>query len=171
MMLSGDHSDLIIKVKGEEFRLHKSILVARSAFFESRFKNEVQEITPGTLIIDDCEPSYFSSLIYYLYTGSAENLCPENVCGLYEVSLTYQVEQMKSECIQFMMSTISIDNFCDYTALALKHDEKELFQKAVELFTHKGKEITDNVNWKTFLEKYPAQANELYEQVLCQREK
>ena len=170
-MLSGDHSDLTIKVKGEEFRLHKSILVVRSAFFESQFKNEAQEITPDTFIIDDCEPSYLSILIHYLYTGYAENLCPENVCGLYEVSLTYQVEQMKSECTQFMMSTISVDNFFDYTALALKHDEKELFQKMVELFMHKMQEITDNVNWKTFLVKYPAEANELYEQVLCQREK
>lgn len=167
-MVCGDHSDVTVSVKGQEFRLHRGILAARNSFFSSKLNSENQRTIPSKLSVDDCDPAQFQTLVHYIYTGMVDNLCPENVCGLYEVADTYQEQQMKAECLQFMMNTLSVDNFCDYTTLALRHDQEELFQKANDLFMRKVKEIIRHDAWKNFLEKYPVQANKLYLKALDQ---
>ena len=162
MMLSGDHSDVTINVKGEEFRLHRNILSARSIFFNSMFKSNMKESITGVVSIDDCESDIFRSFIHYVYTGKVDKLSSENVCGLHKVADKYQEKQLKEECLQFMMKNFSLDTFYDFTVLALKHDEKKLLKRATEFFSKNVKEMIRSVKWQIFLREYPTQANEFY---------
>lgn len=120
----------------------------------------------GIVTIDDCEPDLFRSFIHFVYTGKVEKFSSENVCDLYETADKYQEGQLKNECLHFMINTLCVDNFCDYFTIAIRHNEKELFQKAVELFTTKGKEIACSVEWQNFVKEYPTQANELFIKIL-----
>lgn len=43
IMLSGDHSDVTIGVKGEDFKLHRNILAARNVYVQSMFTTEMKE--------------------------------------------------------------------------------------------------------------------------------
>lgn len=161
MMLNGEHSDMIIKVK-EDFQLHKNILAARNPFFHAMFKNDMKEKITSVVSIDDCEPKIFHSFIYFVYTGKVDQLSLENVCDLYEVADKYQEDQLKEECLQFMINMMSTDSLCDFIVLALKYNEKKLLQNATEFFCSKAKEIIRGVKWQTFMTEYPTQANELY---------
>lgn len=165
-MLSGDHSDTTIKVKEEEFRLHKCILSVRNPFFDAMFKNGNGEKTADIVHITDCEPDQFRSLIHYIYTGTADEISPENVCDLYEMADSYQEERLKAECLQLLVNTVSVDNFCDVIVLALKHNDQELLKVAEEFFAAKAKEITRNSKWISFFKSYPEQADELYMKAL-----
>lgn len=166
LMRSGDHSDTTVRVKEEEFRLHKCILSVRNPFFDMMFKNDMREKTADTIHITDCEPEQFRSLIHYIYTGEVDKLSPENVFNLYEMADMYQEEQLKVECLQLLMNTVDVDNFCDVIVLALKQNEQELFKAATEFFPTKAKEIIRNVKWKSFFKNYPEQADELYMKAL-----
>lgn len=161
MMLNGEHSDMTIKVKGEEFRLHRSILASRNPFFHAMFTCEMKEKVTGIISINDCEPDIFRSFIHFLYTGKVDTLSPENVYNLYEVADKYQEDQLKKECLHFMVHIISVDNFCDFAILALRHDEKKLWQNVTEFFCSKAEGIRQSAKWQTFLREYPTQANEL----------
>lgn len=162
IMKNGDYSDVTVSVRGTKFQLHRNILAARNAVFKLMFSNESQGTAPSTMSIDICDPDQFRTLIQYIYTGTADNLHPENVCGLYEVAIVYQEQQMKTECLQYMMNNLSVGNVCDYIAFAQKHELKELLEKATELFMRKVKEIVRQAKWKEFLDKYPEQAKEMY---------
>ena len=162
MMEGGDHSDATISVKGEEFQLHRNILCARNSFFNSMFKSNMKENITGVVSIEDCEPNIFRSFTYFMYTGKVDKLIPENVCDLYKVADKYQENQLKEECLQFMMKNFCLDTFCDFAVLALKHDEEKLLNRATEFFSEKPKEIIRCAKWQTFLREYPTQANELY---------
>ena len=98
MMMSGDHSDVTISVKGEEFRQHRCILSARNSFFSSMFKSNMKESITGIVSIDDCEPDIFRSFIHFVYTGTVDELSSENVCDLHKVADKYQENQLKEEC-------------------------------------------------------------------------
>lgn len=161
MMLSGDHSDTTIKVKGEEFRLHRSILASRNPFFHALFTCEMKEKVTGIISIDDCEPNIFRSFIHFLYTGKADTLSQENVCDLYEMADKYQEDQLKKECLHFMMNMVSVDSFCDFTILAIRHNESKLLQNVTEFFCSKAKGVMQSAKWETFSQEYPTQANEL----------
>lgn len=162
IMLSGDHSDATIRVKGEDFKLHRNILAARNIYFQSMFTTEMKEKITGMVSIDDCEPDVFRSFIHFVYTGKTCNLSHENVCDLYEVADKYQEDQLKNECLDFMADSISVNSFCDFIICALKHDEKNLLRNATDFFCGNVKEIIRCVKWQNFLIEYPIQANELY---------
>ena len=157
-----EHSDVTFKVKDEEFRLHKFILSGRNSYFNSMFKTEMKEKATGIVAIDDCEPGVFRSFIHFVYTGKVDDLTPANVCHLYKVADKYQEDQLKEQCLCFMKAKVCKESFCDFTVLALEHDEKELLKNATELFCRETKEIIQSVKWQTFMREYPTQANELY---------
>ena len=170
-MLSGNHSDVIVKVKGEELRLHKVILATRNPYFDSMFRTDMKEKSTGIVTIEDCDPGVFRSFICFLYTGKVDKLSTENVCSLYEVADKYQEDQLKRKCMNLMLNTLSIDSFCDYFVFALRHDEKELFEKAIEFFTDNVKAIGRSLKWQTFVKEYPIQANELFLKALDNSDK
>lgn len=143
-MSSGDHSDVVLKVKEEEFQLHKSI-AGCNPYFNSMLKNNMKEQSTGVVTIEDCKPDTFRSFIHLMYTAKEDKLSLEKVCGLFEAADKYQEDQLKTECLHFIMNTLSVDTFCDCFVLSLKYDEKELFQKALELFKAEGKEIARSV--------------------------
>lgn len=158
---SEKHSDVTIKVKDKAFKLHRSVLAARNPYFSSMFSTDMKEKTTGIVSIDDCEPGIFHYFINFVYTGKTTLSC-DNVCALYEMTDKYQEDQLKAECLCYMKNKISVDSFCDFVVLALKHDEKELLQIATNLFCRKIKEIIQSVKWQIFMREYPTQANELH---------
>lgn len=162
MLLNGDHSDTTIRVKGEDFKLHRNILCARNPYFRSMFKTEMLEKATGIVSIDDCEPHVFRSFIHFIYTGKVDKESLENVCDLYEIADKYQEDELKADCLDFMKNNISVENFCDFTALALKYDEKGLLEVATNFFCIKVKQIIRCAKWQAFLKEHSTQANELY---------
>lgn len=162
MVLNGEHSDVIIKVKEKEFHLHKNILAVRNPFFHAMFRNDMKGNTTGIVSIDDCEPGIFRTFIHFVYTGKVDKLSSENACDLYEVADKYQEDQLKEECLHFIANMMSVDSVCDIIVLALRYGDKKLLQDATKFFCGRTKEIIRSVKWQTFLAKYPTQANELY---------
>lgn len=112
-MMSGDHSDTIVRVKGKEFRLHKNILGARNPFFDSMFKSDMKENITGVVSIDDCEPQTFYSFINFIYTGKF-HVSEGNVCNLYVLADKYQENELKEECLEFMMNIMDIDTLLSW---------------------------------------------------------
>lgn len=157
-----EHSDITIKVKNKEFRLHKNILAGRNSYFSAMFQTEMKEKTTGIVFIDDCDPGIFHSFIYYVYTGRIKELSEDNVCALYEVADKYQEDQLKAECLCFMKNKISVESCCDFIVLSLRHDEEELLKNATDFFCRKTNEIIKSAKWQAFMREHPTQANELY---------
>lgn len=170
-MLNGEHSDTIIKVKEKDFKVHKNILAVRNSFFHEMFKNDIKDKTMDVVTIDYCEPDIFHSFIHFVYTGKVDKISVKNVCDLYELADKYQEDQLKKDCLYFMMNMMSIDSLCDFLVLALKHDEKKLLQKATEFFCSKVKKIIQGVKWQSFMAEYPVQANTLYIKALDNSDK
>ena len=69
---SGKHSDVIVEVKGEEFRLHKVILAARNPYFDSVFNFDLIGRSSHIVMIKNTEPHIFRSFVHFLYTGEVD---------------------------------------------------------------------------------------------------
>jgi len=68
MLEAGKCSDVTFIVKGEPIRAHSQVLGARSEVFERLFYGNMQESVSKEVVVDDCEPHTFQSLLKYLYT-------------------------------------------------------------------------------------------------------
>lgn len=162
VLLSGDLYDTVIKVQGQEFRTHKLILVIRSPVFASLLRHEDTEEENDAILVEDCDLEAFKVFLVFLYSGKLENVSVENVTGLYGVADKYRVEEVKLECVKFMMSHLSVENFCEFISLALRHGEGQLLERATDYFIENVKSVIVTVTWQSFHAEYPVESNELY---------
>lgn len=161
-MLSGNISDVVLKVEDQEFKAHRCVLAARSPVFLAMMTHETKEKISGVVDIPDVEPSIFSDFLNYLYTGSVENLTLENVGKLHSMADKYQVNDLKEICLDHMMMNVSIDKFCDVLTLSLMHDEKNLKDASIKFFAKNSLDIIKTSKWQTFLCENPIIGNELF---------
>ena len=171
MFLNQEHCDVIIKVREREFKAHKNILSARSPVFSSTFRNEMKEKATGVINIEDCDPSSFSDFLCFLYCAKIENLTSENVFGLFTTADKYDVQDLRSECLEFMKKNLSVDTFCETVTVAIQHLEKELLDLTTDFFAKHFKEIIVTVKWQRFLTENPIHGNEIMIKSLVSNEK
>lgn len=74
LLESGHLSDVTIIVGGKEFKLHKTVLAARSPVFLAMFVNNCKEASESRVTIDDIPVDAFEALIKFIYGGLTPNL-------------------------------------------------------------------------------------------------
>lgn len=152
-----------MKVGDREFKCHRSILAARSPVFLAMVTHDTKEKATGVIEVQDAEPDIFSDFLHYLYTGNVKNLNTESAVDLYTLSDKYQVIELKNNCFKHMIKNISMENFCDFINLSLRHDEKELTDACIQFFkeTWNSLEIIKTWKWQLFMTENPIACNEL----------
>lgn len=165
LFLKKENCDVVIKVKGQEFPAHKIILEARSPVFASTFRNDMKERATGIVEIEDCDPSCFSNFLCFLYCGDG-GISQENVFSLFTVADKYDVQDLRTKCLEFIKNNLSIDTFCDTITLALQHSETELIKLSTDFFTKNAPKIIVTVKWQVFSAENPTQSNELFIKLL-----
>lgn len=162
LFLNQKDCDVILRVDGQDFRAHRTILAARSPVFESTFQNEMKENTTGTVDIEDCDPSCFPDFLCFIYCGDVDAISKTNVFGLFTIADKYDVQDLKSKCVEFMKENMSVDTFCDTIALAHRHCKLELTNFATDFFLRNTQKVIATAEWQSFLTKYPKQSNDLF---------
>jgi speckle-type POZ protein len=71
------YSDIIVNVRGREFKAHKNILAARSSYFAAMFDHPTKENLSNQIEIDDIEPGVFHEILRYIYTGQVSEMAME----------------------------------------------------------------------------------------------
>jgi len=67
-------SDVTMKVKDQEFLVHRVILATQSEVFRAMFNHDWVEKNTNCITINDVEPDVMLDLVTFLYTGAAPNL-------------------------------------------------------------------------------------------------
>jgi len=72
---NGKLSDVVLQVRGKEFRAHKTILAAGSKVFAAMFENKAtKEARESRVDITDIEPEVFERLLNYIYSGAVPKM-------------------------------------------------------------------------------------------------
>lgn len=161
LYISGKGCDVKFKVQDKSFSAHRSILGARTPVLSAMLTENWLESDTGVVSVEDCDPEAFEIFLIFLYSGTMENLTTENVLSVYYVADKYQNPELKQECIQSMISNLTISNICDVLCLALRHDEKVLEETASDFFKKNAKEIFNTSEWERFMAENTSKAKDL----------
>lgn len=166
LFINKEDCDAVIKVKGEEFPVHKAILKARSSVFKSTFRTDMKEKATGIVEIDDCDPSSFSNFLCYLYCADEGVISKENVFSLFTAADKYDVQDLREKCLEFMKDNLTVETFCDAITVALQHSETALLKFATNFFRKNAAKIVVTVMWQLFAAENPTHSNELIVKLL-----
>lgn len=143
--------DVLLKVEDKEYRVHRSVLIARSSVFAATFKHDTLERQTGVITIPDCDSDSFQKFLDYLYSGKFEEMTFHEAQNLYYTSDKYDVKELKTFCIEYLTQCLTVENICEIAVFADKYEETELYKVVQDFFIKNSFEILLTSEWGHFL--------------------
>jgi speckle-type POZ protein len=110
MFATNELADFVIKTNdGEAIKCHKAIILARSPVFHSMLMTDMSEKTTNCVEIFDFDSKTIRELLRFLYCEEVKDL-KEIVCSLIYAAEKYQVEELKTICIDQILKDLSKSN-------------------------------------------------------------
>lgn len=135
---------------------HVFLLSARSSIFAAMFHGEMQETSTRKVCIKDIKPDIFKQLLHYIYSGrTSTKLSEENAQPLFVAADMYDIEDLKDECVQFLLTCIKLENAINLMAWAHVHAVDSLKEAALAFVASHGKEICKQDDWERLIKNYP----------------
>ena len=106
---------------GQSVGGHKSFLAARSKVFAAMFQHEMQETKTGKVVITDIQPDIFRDLLFFIYSGQLEtSLTEEKAKMLFVAADKYDIEDLKTICLSFLLAYMHIHNATHFLVWVLE---------------------------------------------------
>ncbi|KAI6196161.1 hypothetical protein M3Y94_01076400 [Aphelenchoides besseyi] len=128
MHLDGKCNDLDINFGVKSFEVSKAVMAAESTFFADQLSDQKTEIdVPSDKQLDE---KTAGELIEFIYRGRLENF-DERAEVLFAAAIQFEVESLKKSCLESLKRTFSSENVAARLILAVKHDDSELIDFAL----------------------------------------
>ncbi|KZS09674.1 Uncharacterized protein APZ42_026064 [Daphnia magna] len=142
--------------KNESIGGHVAILSVRSSVFAAMFQSRMKETNTRKVCIKDIKPDIFKQLLHYIYSGRTSTELSEEIAQrLFVAADMYDIEDLKDECVQFLLTCIKLENAINLMAWAHVHAVDFLKEVALAYVARHGKEICKQDDWERLIKNYP----------------
>jgi speckle-type POZ protein len=97
------------------------------------FEVDMKEAKERVVDIKEVDPNVLRELLRFLYQGEVE-MSPKMSMRLYELADRYLMQDLKENCLYYMVHHITVLNVVDLFCLAKKHDLRTLCAKSKSFF-------------------------------------
>uniref|UniRef100_A0A0N8C534 Btb/poz domain-containing protein n=1 Tax=Daphnia magna TaxID=35525 RepID=A0A0N8C534_9CRUS len=142
--------------KDESIGGHVTILSVRSSVFAAMFQSGMQETNTRKVCIKDIKPDIFKQLLHYIYSGRTSTKLSEEIAQpLYVAADMYDIEDLKDECVQFLLCCIKLENAINLMAWAHVHSIDSIKEATLTFVESRGREICKQDDWERLIKNYP----------------
>ncbi|XP_036032686.1 speckle-type POZ protein-like [Onychomys torridus] len=154
-------TDCCLVVAGQEFRVHKAILAARSPVFRAMFQHDMKESKSNHVEIHDLEPHVFKAMMGFIYTGKAPDL-DSMAAAVLAAADKYGLQRLKVMCEDALCRDLSVENAAHTLFLADLHSSGQLKIQALDFITAHASEVSETQGWKAMVGSCPHLVAEAY---------
>ncbi|XP_028617137.1 TD and POZ domain-containing protein 4-like [Grammomys surdaster] len=149
-------TDCCLLVGGQEFRVHKAILGARSPVLKAMFEHEIEESLRNHVEIHDLDSQVFKEMMGFIYTGKAPHLHSHSMAtDVLAAADKYGLEDLKVLCEDALYRSLSVENAAQTLILADLHSREELKSQALYFISVHASEVSQTSGWKSMVESHP----------------
>ena len=145
-----DFTDVQIQCGDKIFECHEFILSARSPVFKAMFQVEMKEKKTKKVVVKDIHPDVFEELLTFIYTGKCPNVnkLARDLLGAADM---YQVELLKTICIEKLCNSINVHNCVDLLIIGDMYQADILKKISLEFIAMNVGSVCDLGDWKKSL--------------------
>ena len=110
LLQSGVLADVTLTVCHEDFRVHRSVLAARSEYFAALFTSNFKEATAPRIQIDDATARGFRAVLHYLYTDEAPPMEEDVLVDVMQLAHRYQIDRLYDMCVRQCRNSLHLHN-------------------------------------------------------------
>ncbi|XP_055303218.1 BTB/POZ domain-containing protein 3-like [Sitodiplosis mosellana] len=115
--------DVTFVVESESIRAHRNILAAISPKYKAQFYGAHAD--KGEIHVNDVSAAAFNEFLQFFYLNRVD-LNTKNIEGVLNLAKQSLVDAFVTECIDFLMEVVNVDNLCWAYRLAISYDIKKL---------------------------------------------
>uniref|UniRef100_A0A0K0EWN4 Speckle-type POZ protein-like (inferred by orthology to a human protein) n=1 Tax=Strongyloides venezuelensis TaxID=75913 RepID=A0A0K0EWN4_STRVS len=157
--------DCVIKVEDKEFKVHKTVLAARSSVFHDIFTSASDESQIYEIKIKDFNVEVVEKMLKYIYTGEVSDI--QNMANqMFEIANKYELDRLKSISEQSMCNSLNTDNVLERFALSDKYPTERLKECCEELILKNIECVTTTKEWEYFVLLHPSLIGNLFSKLV-----
>ncbi|KAI9562786.1 hypothetical protein GHT06_010241 [Daphnia sinensis] len=135
---------------------HVTILSASSPVFEAMFTNDMVEAKTGQVAITDIEKEIFKEPMHYIYAGHTSTPLTELTArSLYEAAEKYDIQDLREECVDFLLFHIQLNNAIHLLIWANAHSIDEIKEAALKFVAENFRTLCPTAEWENLVKNYP----------------
>ncbi|XP_078486236.1 kelch-like protein 12 [Ciona intestinalis] len=149
----GCFNDIIIRVGEKNIPANKMVLSCYSKYFNTMFNTEMKEKYKDVVEVHGVDAESVEKLVDFMYTGKI-NINTNNVCDLLAVSDFLQMPSVRKLCIEYLLTTVSLQNCFTIQALADRYTIPKLTEKFNNFVVENYQEVVSGDQFKKLSKNY-----------------
>ena len=136
------NADITLVVGGEKVKAHKSILAARSTYFQNLFEpnSNWKESRADEIVLDE-DPVAFKEALKFLYSGMPDENLERSAIEVLPIADKYCLDELKQFCLSAIQQNVSANDVITVLQLAENHHCVDLFHYCVPLLKANAKNL------------------------------
>ncbi len=142
---------------GQRIGAHVLILSTRSSVFSAMFQRDsMLEQKTSKVDIQDFQSEIFKELLHYIYSGRTRiPLTEESAQPLFVAADKYNIEDLRDECVGFLLTCFRVDNVINLMTWAHLHSVDKLKEAAFTFAAENGQEVSLLDDWEMLVKNHP----------------
>ncbi|XP_078485857.1 kelch-like protein 7 [Ciona intestinalis] len=149
----GCFNDIIIRVGEKNIPANKMVLSCYSKYFNTMFNTEMKEKYKDVVEVHGVDAESVEKLVDFMYTGKI-NINTNNVCDLLAVSDFLQMPSVRKLCIEYLLTTVSLQNCFTIQALADRFIIPKLTEKFNNFVVENYQQVVSGDQFKKLSKNY-----------------
>ncbi|XP_078495267.1 kelch-like protein 12 [Ciona intestinalis] len=149
----GCFNDIIIRVGEKNIPANKMVLSCYSKYFNTMFNTEMKEKYKDVVEVHGVDAESVEKLVEFMYTGKI-NINTNNVCDLLAVSDFLQIPSVRKLCIEYLLTTVSLQNCFTIQALADRYTIPKLTEKFNNFVVENYQQVVSGEHFKKLSKNY-----------------
>ena len=139
-------TDITLVAGAEQIACHKKKLSESSSYFQAMFNSNMLESTATTIELKDVQAHLVRKLVQYCYSHEL-HLTDANVGDILSTASMYQFLPVISECTQYLLTNLRVDNCLTAMVLADTCTINELYHEAKRLALWHFSEVVQHADF------------------------
>jgi len=159
-----EFTDIQIQCGDKVFYCHQVILAARSPVFRAMFLADMAERKTKKVHVKDLLPEVFSEMLTFMYTGKCPNL-DTLACELLGAADKYQVEMLKTICVEKLCGSIDVNNCVDFLVMGDMYQASVLKKFSMDFIAKNLRSVCQTGDWRKCLLDHPTLMADVIEEI------
>jgi speckle-type POZ protein len=161
LLKTGEGSDFVFVVEGEEMPAHRLIVASRSPVFKALLGNDMREGVESKINIYDVRAPAFQILLHFVYTDSlpqelsGENLEVTMAQHLLAAADRFELPRLRAICEKHLCETVDIANAATTLTLAEENHATELKRHCLEFVAQNLSSVMNTSGFDYMIQRCP----------------
>ena len=143
-------SDLVLKVAGREFHVHRAVLIICSPVFEAMLSSNFKEKFAPEIPLPGKDATEIEQLLQGIYPDQDLFISKENCLALMKLSTEYQIDRLKIRCEEYLrywcITDMTVDEALEVIIVSQRYPlEKWIVETCVNRFVSQTRETWEEI--------------------------